>query len=43
MVFPLIFFLREILENAITAKRACAEDLRAPEWRQCKERKDEID
>jgi hypothetical protein len=43
MVFPLIFFLQRFLENAITAKRACAESLRAPEWWQCKERKDEID
>jgi hypothetical protein len=43
MVFPLIFFLPIIFENAITAKRACAEDLRDSGWRQCKERKDEID
>jgi flagellar transcriptional activator FlhD len=38
MVFPLIFFLQRFLENAITAKRVDAEDLRAPGWRQCKER-----
>jgi hypothetical protein len=43
MVFPLIFFLSKTPENAITAKRACAEGLLAPVWRQCKESKDETD